>query len=82
MFYQKVNLTYIPTLIKVDIISVFFYSYGRFLEGTGSILRVKNENEIDEEKNDSTIEISRNSIRFFSPKEIANLHCFPDQFGE
>jgi tRNA (cytosine38-C5)-methyltransferase len=38
----------------------FTKSYGKYFEGTGSLLRT----------------IS-NHIRYFTPKEIANLHCFP-----
>ena len=38
----------------------FTKSYGKYFEGTGSLLRTPS-----------------NRIRYFAPKEIANLHCFP-----
>lgn len=62
-----------------------FNSYGRYLESTGSILKVtQSDNEPFQQVNeshDAMVKVDRNSIRFFSPKEIANLHCFPDEFG-
>lgn len=60
-----------------------FFSYGRYLEGTGSILRINKNNTLEDRlAENGTIEISRNSVRFFSPNEVANLHCFPSDFGE
>ena len=41
----------------------FTKSYGKYFEGTGSLLRT-----------------SSNRIRYFTPKEIANLHCFPSNY--
>jgi hypothetical protein len=62
---------------------IFCSSYGRYLDGTGSVLRVKKSRTLDElSPRDNKIEIKRKSIRFFSPKEIANLHCFPNEFGK
>lgn len=47
------------------------------MEGTGSILMVAPNLEI----NNDTVRVHQNSIRFLSPREIANLHCFPNSFG-
>jgi hypothetical protein len=47
------------------------------MDGTGSILKI-----CDGENSDSKLlTIEHKSIRFLSPKEIANLHCFPESFG-
>ena len=54
-----------------------YLSYGRYMDGTGSILKI-----CDKEKSDSELlTIEHKSLRFFSPREIANLHYFPDSFG-
>ena len=29
----------------------------------------------------STLLLTSKSVRYFKPKEIANLHCFPPEFG-
>ena len=51
------------------------------MEGTGSILMVKpSDYKID--KTESTLKINHKNIRFLSPREIANLHCFPIDFGK
>lgn len=47
------------------------------MDGTGSILQVK-----DQENPDcDSLKISQRSVRFLSPREVANLHCFPNEFG-
>ena len=55
------------------------------MEGTGSILIKEIENVKQEEKREDElkyVKITKNNIRFLSPKEIANLHCFPSNFGK
>jgi hypothetical protein len=57
------------------------------MEGTGSILIKSKENVQEEARaaNDDKlkyVEITKNNLRFLSPKEIANLHCFPQDFGK
>ena len=47
------------------------------MDGTGSILKIQNIEEIDSK----SLRVELKSMRFFSPREIANLHCFPDDFG-
>ncbi|CAJ0965088.1 unnamed protein product [Ranitomeya imitator] len=62
--------------------------YGHYVEGTGSILQVATDVEIssayksletlsDEEK---LAKLSTLKLRYFTPREIANLHGFPAQF--
>ena len=56
----------------------FTKSYGNYVEGTGSVLNVSSSN------NTGSIEIksSRNlKLRYFSPREIANLMGFPISFS-
>lgn len=68
----------------------FTRSYGHRLEGSGSILKTSNEHSIKdiyEQINtikDQTLIIEllkKLKLRFFTPKEIANLMCFPDSLG-
>ncbi len=56
------------------------------MEGTGSIL-IKSIDKIQEDLNQTDnhqkyVKITKNNLRFLSPKEIANLHCFPTDFGK
>nr|ALB00266.1 tRNA (cytosine(38)-C(5))-methyltransferase [Brachionus koreanus] len=81
---------FLKSLRVMDLVTVkstrtncFTKNYGRYLEGTGSLLKVNsNKKDLMDVIMDKTehINISKNLIRFFSPKEIANLHCFPDEF--
>ncbi len=50
------------------------------MDGTGSILKICDLKSSDSKSRFLTIE--HKSLRFFSPREIANLHCFPDSFGK
>ena len=54
------------------------------MEGTGSILIKSIENLKEEESSSDNslkyVKISKNNLRFLSPKEIANIHCFPADF--
>ena len=50
------------------------------MEGTGSILMTSSNH--TPEINDDLIRIYQNSIRYLTPREIANLHCFPNNFGK
>ncbi|XP_056375151.1 tRNA (cytosine(38)-C(5))-methyltransferase isoform X2 [Hyla sarda] len=67
----------------------FTKGYGHYVEGTGSILQAAADVEIssaynsletlsDEEKLDK---LSALQLRYFTPREIANLHGFPAAFG-
>jgi hypothetical protein len=53
------------------------------LEGTGSLLKVQQDGDELNVTNDvDKLTVKNRSIRYFSPKEIANLHCFPNDFGK
>lgn len=67
----------------------FTKGYGHYVEGTGSILQAAADVEIssayksletlsDEEK---LAKLSTLKLRYFTPREIANLHGFPAAFG-
>eukprot|EP00794_Sanderia_malayensis_P016783 gene16783-18478_t len=66
----------------------FTKAYGSYVKGTGSVLTNKTENEIQtafEEINNMNEEKKGKSLlnlglRYFSPREIANLMCFPKSF--
>ncbi|CAG9827518.1 unnamed protein product [Diabrotica balteata] len=68
----------------------FTKAYSRFIEGTGSVFTDKPEKEVVEVFNKiKTTELSNNSklnllkslgLRFFTPREICRLMCFPDEF--
>ncbi|XP_069585597.1 tRNA (cytosine(38)-C(5))-methyltransferase isoform X2 [Ranitomeya imitator] len=60
----------------------FTKGYGHYVEGTGSILQISSaykslETLSDEEK---LAKLSTLKLRYFTPREIANLHGFPAQF--
>ena len=48
------------------------------MEGTGSVLLVNNNT--NNNINNDLIRIYQKDVRFLSPREIANLHCFPNDF--
>lgn len=48
------------------------------MDGTGSILRT---NESDNQDLNSSLRVNKKSLRFLTPREVANLHCFPNDFG-
>ncbi|EGC34300.1 hypothetical protein DICPUDRAFT_153508 [Dictyostelium purpureum] len=55
----------------------FTKSYGKFVEGTGSIIQIDNEFKADETNPKSLIPMK---LRYFTPKEITRLHGFPEEF--
>ncbi|NWV03371.1 TRDMT methyltransferase, partial [Ptilonorhynchus violaceus] len=67
----------------------FTKGYGHYVEGTGSVLQTavdvqlesvfKNINELPEEE--KLMKLSTLKLRYFTPREIANLHGFPLEFG-
>ncbi|XP_053323685.1 tRNA (cytosine(38)-C(5))-methyltransferase [Spea bombifrons] len=67
----------------------FTKGYGHYVEGTGSVLQTAEDVEIgDVYKSLETLsgeeklaKLSTLKMRYFTPKEIANLHGFPPQFG-
>ncbi|KAM4029576.1 tRNA (cytosine(38)-C(5))-methyltransferase [Anomaloglossus baeobatrachus] len=67
----------------------FTKGYGHYVEGTGSVLQAATDVEIsavyksletlsEEEK---LTKLSTLKLRYFTPREIANLHGFPAEFG-
>jgi len=68
----------------MDIVSVnsihslcFTKSYGRFVEGTGSVLQTNSNSVRIESIEQNIINLQ---LRFFTPREIAALHSFPAYF--
>lgn len=69
----------------------FTKAYGRYFEGTGSILSERTENEVQEVYNkiknidnrseDYLEKLKMLQLRFFTPKEICRLMCFPETFS-
>nr|XP_021407364.1 tRNA (cytosine(38)-C(5))-methyltransferase isoform X3 [Lonchura striata domestica]XP_021407365.1 tRNA (cytosine(38)-C(5))-methyltransferase isoform X3 [Lonchura striata domestica] len=67
----------------------FTKGYGHYVEGTGSVLQTavdvqlesvfKHIDELPEEE--QLIKLSTLRLRYFTPREIANLHGFPLEFG-
>ncbi|NXF20532.1 TRDMT methyltransferase, partial [Rhodinocichla rosea] len=67
----------------------FTKGYGHYVEGTGSVLQTavdvqlesvfKHIDELSEEE--KLMKLSTLKLRYFTPREIANLHGFPLEFG-
>ncbi|NXA18575.1 TRDMT methyltransferase, partial [Ibidorhyncha struthersii] len=67
----------------------FTKGYGHYVEGTGSVLQTavdiqlesvfKHIEELPEEE--KLTKLSTLKLRYFTPREIANLHGFPQEFG-
>ncbi|NWU97024.1 TRDMT methyltransferase, partial [Upupa epops] len=68
----------------------FTKGYGHYVEGTGSVLQTavdvqlesvfKHIEEVPEEE--KLKKLSTLKLRYFTPREIANLHGFPQEFGK
>uniref|UniRef100_H2Y5J4 tRNA (cytosine(38)-C(5))-methyltransferase n=1 Tax=Ciona savignyi TaxID=51511 RepID=H2Y5J4_CIOSA len=74
---EKTLLRYLNVMDIVNPVSksstCFTKSYGYYAEGTGSVLNTG-----------STLDMSNvlaNKLRYFTPTEVANLMCFPEQFS-
>ncbi|NXA71862.1 TRDMT methyltransferase, partial [Thryothorus ludovicianus] len=67
----------------------FTKGYGHYVEGTGSVLQTavdvqlesvfKHIDKLPEEE--KLLKLSTLKLRYFTPREIANLHGFPSEFG-
>ncbi|XP_065522570.1 tRNA (cytosine(38)-C(5))-methyltransferase isoform X2 [Lathamus discolor] len=67
----------------------FTKGYGHYVEGTGSVLQTaldvqlesafKHIEELPEEE--KLMKLSTLKLRYFTPREIANIHGFPSEFG-
>lgn len=67
----------------------FTKSYGKYVEGTGSVFSPLSQGEIDEiytqlsqltDENDYVQTARRLKLRFFTPKEVSRLMCFPENY--
>ncbi|XP_055970613.1 tRNA (cytosine(38)-C(5))-methyltransferase isoform X2 [Sorex fumeus] len=67
----------------------FTKGYGRYVEGTGSVLQTAEDVQIEEiyksltslSQEEKTAKLLMLKLRYFTPKEIANLLGFPPKFG-
>jgi tRNA (cytosine38-C5)-methyltransferase len=50
------------------------------MKGTGSILLMTDRIDKNKQLNCDDLVIGRKDVRFLDAKEIANLHCFPQDF--
>ncbi|XP_010254326.1 PREDICTED: tRNA (cytosine(38)-C(5))-methyltransferase isoform X2 [Nelumbo nucifera] len=53
----------------------FTKSYHRYVKGTGSLLAT-----VQPEKRGKLSSLKEQCLRYFTPREVANLHSFPDDF--
>ncbi|XP_071919855.1 tRNA (cytosine(38)-C(5))-methyltransferase 2-like isoform X2 [Coffea arabica] len=53
----------------------FTKSYYRFVKGTGSLLATN-----QEKTEDKKVPLEELGLRYFTPREVANLHSFPEDF--
>lgn len=67
----------------------FTKSYGKYVEGTGSVFSPLAKEEIDTiygelsqltDENDYIQTVRRLKLRFFTPKEVSRLMCFPENY--
>ncbi|XP_071850887.1 tRNA (cytosine(38)-C(5))-methyltransferase-like isoform X2 [Apostichopus japonicus] len=65
----------------------FTKAYGHYVEGTGSFLQRNNsltkqwafEDRLD--SNVTLLRLQHLGLRYFTPREVANFHCFPKEFS-
>nr|XP_021504157.1 tRNA (cytosine(38)-C(5))-methyltransferase [Meriones unguiculatus] len=68
---------------------MLLFSYGSYIEGTGSVLQTAEDVQIesiyksltDLPPEEKIAKLSMLKLRYFTPKEIANLQGFPPEFG-
>ncbi|XP_078090896.1 tRNA (cytosine(38)-C(5))-methyltransferase isoform X2 [Mustelus asterias] len=67
----------------------FTKGYGHYVEGTGSVLKTASDVELSEifqsfqalSEDEKLNQLSKLKLRYFTPREIANLHGFPPEFN-
>ncbi|XP_072507729.1 tRNA (cytosine(38)-C(5))-methyltransferase isoform X1 [Notamacropus eugenii] len=67
----------------------FTKGYGSYVEGTGSVLQTAENVQIENvyvsldtlSEEEKLMKLSMLKLRYFTPREIANLHGFPPEFG-
>ncbi|XP_065726973.1 tRNA (cytosine(38)-C(5))-methyltransferase isoform X3 [Phocoena phocoena] len=75
--------------LLLDIVKPTSRSYGRYLEGTGSVLQTTEDVQVENiyrsltnlSQEEKITRLLMLQLRFFTPKEIANLLGFPPEFG-
>ncbi|XP_053206012.1 tRNA (cytosine(38)-C(5))-methyltransferase-like [Panonychus citri] len=74
---------YLPAMDIVNMESVksccFTRSYGTLITGTGSLLNISPDKQSTGNQFNKTINCDL-KLRYFTPREVANLMCFPDNF--
>lgn len=68
----------------------FFLRYGHYVEGTGSVLQSCTDVELESifksvdmlSEEEKLEQLSRLRLRYFTPREIANLMGFPPDFSK
>ncbi|XP_054848044.1 tRNA (cytosine(38)-C(5))-methyltransferase isoform X2 [Eublepharis macularius] len=67
----------------------FTKGYGHYIEGTGSVLQTAEDIQLESvfksfetlSEEEKLMKLSTLKLRYFTPREIANLHGFPPEFG-
>ncbi|XP_025895187.1 tRNA (cytosine(38)-C(5))-methyltransferase isoform X1 [Nothoprocta perdicaria] len=67
----------------------FTKGYGHYVEGTGSVLQTAEDVQLESvfkciemiPEEEKLMKLSTLKLRYFTPREIANLHGFPPEFG-
>ncbi|XP_053121525.1 tRNA (cytosine(38)-C(5))-methyltransferase isoform X2 [Hemicordylus capensis] len=67
----------------------FTKGYGHYIEGTGSVLQTAEDIQLETvfksfealSEEEKLMKLSTLKLRYFTPREIANLHGFPPEFG-
>ncbi|XP_060638326.2 tRNA (cytosine(38)-C(5))-methyltransferase isoform X1 [Anolis sagrei] len=67
----------------------FTKGYGHYIEGTGSVLQTEEDIQLESvfksfeslSEEEKLMKLSLLKLRYFTPREIANLHGFPSEFG-
>nr|XP_025038614.1 tRNA (cytosine-5-)-methyltransferase isoform X4 [Pelodiscus sinensis] len=67
----------------------FTKGYGHYVEGTGSVLQTAEDVQLESvfksiemlSEEEKLLKLSTLKLRYFTPREIANLHGFPSEFG-
>ncbi|XP_066484252.1 tRNA (cytosine(38)-C(5))-methyltransferase isoform X2 [Tiliqua scincoides] len=67
----------------------FTKGYGHYVEGTGSVLQMAEDIQLESvfkffealSEEEKLLKLSTLKLRYFTPREIANLHGFPPEFG-
>ncbi|XP_073008218.1 tRNA (cytosine(38)-C(5))-methyltransferase 2 isoform X2 [Typha latifolia] len=59
----------------------FTKSYYRYVKGTGSLLVTSQNIKLEAEEKPEVSSLKEKALRFFTPREVANLHSFPADFN-